>query len=348
MTKTFSLKELSQLTNSKLHGDPDLRVSAVDGLETAGEGDVSFLANPKYGEVMLKSKAGLICVDENTKLIDGMNFLISDDPSRAFQKIAEQFIANKKLQATTKGIHPSAVIHETAKIAENVNIGPLCVVEKDAVIKEGTTLFGSTFVGPNVTIGNNCMIHAGVTIREFTVIGNQVTIQPGAVIGSCGFGFTTDENGNHHKLEQIGNVIVEDNVEIGANTTIDRARFKSTIIGKGTMIDNLVQIAHNVTLGQNNIIVSQTGIAGSSKFGKNVFCGGQVGVVGHLEITDNVMIATRGGVSKSIKTPGVYGGSPVSPMADFNKQQVYARKLEKFVKKIALLEKKVAELENKS
>jgi UDP-3-O-[3-hydroxymyristoyl] glucosamine N-acyltransferase len=186
-----------------------------------------------------------------------------------------------------------------------------------------------------------------VTVREKCLIGNRVIIQPGAVIGSCGFGYTTNAQGEHVKLEQLGAVVIEDDVEVGANSTIDRARFKITRIGRGTKIDNLVQLGHNVDIGHNNIIVSQTGIAGSVKTGKNVVFGGQAGVVGHLEIADFVMVATRGGVSKSITQPGKYAGGPVMGLSDYNRQQVHLRKITDYVKQIDALEKKVMELEEK-
>ncbi|HPE84710.1 MAG TPA: UDP-3-O-(3-hydroxymyristoyl)glucosamine N-acyltransferase, partial [Chlamydiales bacterium] len=193
----------------------------------------------------------------------------------------------------------------------------------------------------------NCTIYPHVTIRERSQIGNRVTIQPGAVIGSCGYGYTMDAKGHHNKLEQIGNVIIEDDVEIGANTTIDRARFKSTRIGRGTKLDNLVQIGHNVSLGEDNLIISQSGIAGSAKTGRHVFMGGQGGIVGHVDITDNVQIATRGGVSKDIKTSGIYGGGPVMPMKEFNTMQVHIRKLSSYAKRLKELEIQLASLISK-
>jgi UDP-3-O-[3-hydroxymyristoyl] glucosamine N-acyltransferase len=193
----------------------------------------------------------------------------------------------------------------------------------------------------------HCHFHPHVTVRERCEIGNCVILQPGAVIGSCGFGFTTDTKGRHTKLEQLGTVILEDHVEIGANTSIDRARFKSTRIGRGTKIDNLVQIGHNVHIGYDNIIVSQTGIAGSVKTGKNVVFGGQAGVVGHLEIADFVMVATRGGVSKSINQPGKYAGGPVMGLSEYNRQQVHLRKITDYVKQIEELKKRLSELEEK-
>ena len=346
MTKQFSLAELSELTETDLVGNPDLKIISVDNLESASEQDASFLANPRYKEAMKQSNAGVICIDRSTEIVEGKNFLVSDNPSRTFQLIAEKILAASHQGSGFKGIHPTAVIHETAKVGEDVTIGPHVVVDAHTTIGNRTEIYPNAYVGSGVIIGEDCTLFPGSVVRERCVLGNRVILQPGAIIGSCGFGYTTNpKTGHHTKLEQIGNVVVEDDVEVGANATIDRARFKTTRIGKGTKIDNLVQIAHNVELGENNIIVSQTGIAGSAKLGNNVFLGGQAGVVGHLSICDNVKIATRGGVSKTITKPGIYGGGPVSPMPEFNKRQVLLRKIETFVKEIESLKKRIEKLE---
>ncbi|MBI3211539.1 MAG: UDP-3-O-(3-hydroxymyristoyl)glucosamine N-acyltransferase [Simkania negevensis] len=294
--KQVSLKELSEHTKTTLIGNPDLLICNVDTLEDATPQDAAFLANPRYKEAMKLSEAGVICVDRKTDLIAGKNFLISEDPSRTFQMIAEILFASNQDPSGFQGIHPSAVIHESVQIGKGVRIGPFVVVDRNAIIGDRTHILSSSYIGAEVVIGQDCMIYPGAMVRERSILGNRVILQPGAVIGSCGFGYTTDpKTGKHTKLAQIGNVILEDDVEIGANSTIDRARFKHTLIKKGTKIDNLVQIAHNVELGENNVIVSQSGIAGSSTLGNNVFLGGQAGVVGHVEITHGVTIATRGG-----------------------------------------------------
>jgi UDP-3-O-[3-hydroxymyristoyl] glucosamine N-acyltransferase len=342
--KKYSLAELSLFTQATLIGDPAYLITGVDAIDSATSEDASFLANPKYRSLLKTTHAGVICIDRNTSIEEGKNFLVSDDPSSTFQKIVENLLLHSTPSGFT-GIHPSAVVHSTAKIGNNVSIGPHVVIDKEVEIDDHTTIFPFVFIGSHTKIGSHCLFHSHVTIREKCLIGNRVILQPGAVIGSCGFGYATNSQGHHIKLEQLGIVILEDDVEIGANTTVDRARFKTTRIGRGTKIDNLVQIGHNVTLGSDNIIVSQTGIAGSAKTGKNVVMGGQAGVVGHLEIADYVMIATRGGVSKSIKESGKYGGSPVMPLGEYNKQQVYLRKIADYVKQIENLEKRVAKLE---
>ena len=343
--KKFTLAELAKLTRTTLVGNPDQCIVGVEALEAASPEDASFLANPRYREAMLHSKAGVICISQAVPPIDGKNFLISEEPSRTFQQIVEALHLSSNRQSGFEGIHATAVIHPTAKIAKDAKIGPYVVIDRNVTIGSRTEIAPFVSIGPSVAIGEECRIHAHVVIREACTLGNRVILQPGAIIGSCGFGYTTNAKGEHIKIEQLGNVIIEDDVEIGACTAIDRARFKVTSIGKGTKIDNLVQIAHNVTLGEHNIIVSQSGIAGSSKTGKHVILGGQAGVVGHLEITDNVMIATRGGVSKSINKPGKYAGGPVMPLAEYNRQQVQLRKIDEYVKKIEELERRLSELE---
>lgn len=346
-TKKFTLAELSTLTSATLVGNPDHLISGVEALESASSEDASFLANPRYRQAMHSSKAGVICIDQSIPTEEGKNYLISNDPSHTVQIIAQSFLKGTDYTTGFTGIHPTAVIHPTASIGNNVQIGPYVVIDQGVSIGDHTQIFPFVSIGPGVTIGADCILYAHVAIRERCVLGNRVILQPGAVIGSCGFGYLTNAKGKHIKLEQLGNVILEDDVEIGANTTIDRARFKVTRVSTGTKIDNLVQIGHNVILGQDNIIVSQTGIAGSVKTGRHVILGGQAGVVGHLEITDNVMIATRGGVSKSITEPGKYAGGPVMGLSDYNRQQVHLRKINQHVKQVEALEKRLEELETR-
>lgn len=344
----FSLKELAELTSAQLVGNPDHLISNIDTLENATSGDASFLANPRYKEAMKTSEAGVICIDPTIPLEAGKNYLISNDPSRTFQIIAEALYESKDSKSGFAGIHPTAIIHESAKIGLNVTIGPYAVIDRDVSIGDNTIIGSNCFIGFKATIGKDCHIHPTCVVRERCILGDRVILQPGAIIGSCGFGYTTSAMGIHSKLEQLGIVIIEDDVEIGANTTVDRARFKATRIAKGTKIDNLVQIAHNVEVGPGNLIAAQTGIAGSSKTGKNVMMGGQVGVLGHVEVADFVMIATRGGVSKSLTQAGKYRGSPAIDITEYNRQKVHVRKLDEYVKIIKDLQKRIEELEKKS
>ena len=335
--KSFKLAELAHLTSSTLVGDPECLITGVNTLEEALSNDASFFANPRYREAMKKSKAGVICAQAPES--DGRNYLVSENPSRAFQIIAEKLLL-KSRESAFQGIHPTAVIHPSAKIGLEVTIGPYAVIDRDTTIGARTAIGPHVSIGFEVEIGEDCQIQPHCTIRERSILKNRVILQPGAVIGSCGFGYIPDAQGRYIKLEQLGNVILEDDVEIGANTTIDRSRFKHSIVRKGSKIDNLVQIAHNVEVGEHNVIAAQTGIAGSAKTGKHVMLGGQVGILGHVELEDQVMIATRGGASKSLKK-GTYRGSPAIPITEYNRQEVHVRKIGEYVERIKELEKKL-------
>lgn len=342
----FTLKQLAELTQATLVGDPDYEITGVDSLESAGPKDASFVANPRYLTLLKKTKAGVVCVSEQELPTSCCNFLICKDPSVAFQQIINALLVQGKKSSGFSGIHPSAIVHPSAKIGSGVTIGPYAVVDEGVIIEDHAVVSAHVFLGSFVQIGASSYLYPHVTIREGCQIGKRVVIQPGAVIGSCGFGFSTSAQGEHTKLEQLGNVLIEDDVEIGANTAIDRARFKTTRIGRGTKIDNLVQIGHNVELGIHNLVVSQTGIAGSVKTGRNVVFGGQAGIVGHIEIGDFVMIGAKGGVSKSMPEKGKYAGSPVLPLAEHNRQQVHLRNIESYVKRIQTLEEQLKKLEN--
>lgn len=320
---SYTLQELAEYTQAHLHGNPAHRITGVQSLEAATESDASFLSNLRYEKAMKQSLAGLIIVPLTQELQPEKNYLLSDDPSRTFQQLIELFSRAQLVASAFLGIHKTAVIHESAKIEEGVTIGPYVTIDQGVSIGAKTHIHASCSIGPGVRLGSECILYPHVTIRERCQIGNRVVIQSGAVIGSCGFGFTTDKRGHHTKLNQVGNVVIEDDVEIGANATIDRARFQSTHIGEGTKIDNLVQIAHGVKIGKHNLIIAQTGIAGSTETGKHVILAGQVGVNGHIKIADNVIIAARSGVSKSIVKPGKYGGNPAMPLTEYNRMTVF-------------------------
>lgn len=336
MKKT--LKELSELTHCQLIGSADHVISGIEDLESATPSEASFLSNPRYRSLLQRTEAGVVCIDPDTPRVEGKNYLISKSPTAAFQKLIELFGKDKQPISGFFGIHPTAVIHPSASLGEGVSVGPY------AVIDAGCTIGDQTFIGPHVvisagvTIGKGCHLHPQCTIREGSQLGDRVIIQSGAVIGSCGFGYTTDSQGKHQKQEQMGIVVLEEDVEVGANTTIDRARFKETRVCRGTKIDNLVQIAHNVRLGPHNIIVSQTGISGSVKTGKYVVMGGQTGTVGHIEVADGAMFAARSGIKKSIKSGGKYGGNPAIPLAEHQRDQVYLKNIRELASKIRELE----------
>lgn len=335
----FTLAQLAALAAAQLVGNPNTIISGVNTLDEATPEDLSFLANPKYTEAMKKSGAGAICIDPQTPTEDGKNYLVTDNPSRTFQIIVERLLSTSQKTGFT-GIHPTAVIHPTAQVHPTANIGPYVVIDQGSKVGANTTLSPHVSLGFCVEIGDNCFLHPSSIVRERCILKNRVILQPGAIVGSCGFGYTMDNKGHYQKLEQLGIVILEDDVEIGANTTIDRSRFKATIVRRGSKIDNLCQLAHNVEVGEDNVIAAQTGIAGSAKTGKHVMLGGQVGIVGHIILDDKVMIATRGGASKSLKA-GTYRGSPCIPIHEYNRQEVYIRKIESYAARIKKLEELV-------
>lgn len=346
--KNFKLAEIATLTNSRLIGDPNHEIGSVADLEGANSQQASFLDNPRYEQAMLQSKAGVIFVHPKVTLPEGRNFLIHENPSLAFQQLIEIFFKEKGALTGFEGIHPTAVVHESCQIGKGVKIGPYAVLDQDVKVGHNTFIGSGTYIGPHTSIGDDCLIHPHVTIRERCLIGNRVILQPGAVIGSCGFGYHTDKQGNHIKLAQLGTVEIEDDVEIGAHSTIDRSRFETTTIKKGSKIDNLVQIGHNVTVGPHNIIVSQSGIAGSTKTGRHVVIGGQVAVLGHIKLGDGVMLAGRSGVTKSLLKPGKYGGVPAEPIEDHNRNGVFLRNIEKyFLKPLKALEEQIKQLKEK-
>lgn len=337
---TRTLKELGELTQSDVVGNPDYLIDGVDELGSAGAQDASFFSNIKYRELLKRTKAGAVCVDRKTPLIEGKNYLVSDNPSATFQKLVPLFVHNADVSGFT-GIHPTAIIHPTVRMGKNIQIGPLVVIDRDCIIGDGTRIMSHVSINPEVTIGQNVIIYSNVTIREGSKIGNRVILQPGVVIGGCGFGYITDEMGKHKKLKHFGIVVLEDDVEIGSNTTIDRARFKETRLKKGSKIDNLVMIAHNVSVGEDNLIVAQTGIAGSSTTGRHVVLAAQTGMVGHIDIGDQVILMARGAFSKSISEKGAYGGAPAVPVKDYHEQLIHIKRLSNYASRLKALEKKV-------
>lgn len=341
--QAIKLKELAEITQCSLIGDPEYLIDDVADLETATEQHASFLSNPRYLQAMRNSKAGVIFIDQSAPKVEGRNYLVSDHPSKAFQKLIDYFHPARKHPTGFSGIHPTAVIHPSAQLGEHVTVGPQAVIDEGVKIGPRTYIGPGSYIGPEVTIGQDCLIHARVVVRENCLIGNRVIIQPGAVIGSCGFGYIT-EQGRHVKLNQVGYVDIEDDVEIGANTTIDRARFQCTKVGQGSKIDNLVQLGHAVRVGRHNIIVAQTGIAGSTTTGQYVVLAGQVAVAGHLKLEDQVTVTGKSGVSKSLPS-GQYGGIPAIKLSDYNRNQVHLRNIEKTINQIEALERRVAQLE---
>jgi UDP-3-O-[3-hydroxymyristoyl] glucosamine N-acyltransferase len=306
----------------------------VEELATATATDVSFLANPLYRSLLTTTQAGVVCVDPSIPANPTKCYLISPSPSATFQTIVRLFLGGRTLWSGFSGIHPSAVIHPTAQLSDGVEIGPHAVIDAGCRIGRASRIGAGVILGPDVELGEECRLYPHATVREGCKLGHRVILQPGAVIGSCGFGYTTTPQGIHEKQEQLGIVVLEDDVEIGANTAIDRARFKETRIARGTKVDNLVQIGHNVLLGPHNLIVSQTGISGSVTTGHHVVMGGQTGVVGHVKVASGAMFAARSGIKKSIHEGGKYGGNPAVPLNEHQREQATLRKLARKTPKI--------------
>lgn len=307
-------------------------------LDLAESADISFLGNEKYFQQFLYTKAGAVIVPEGHDFQNSGPALIAvKNPSLAFSAVISHF--SEKLATFSPGIHSTASVSPTAKLnPDKVCIHAGAVVMDGASIGDGTEIAPNATIYPNVSVGKDCKIASNVSIRENCVIGDRVQLQPGCVIGADGYGYEF-ANGRHEKIPQVGNVVVGDDVEIGANTTIDRARFGKTVIGEGTKIDNLVQIAHNCIIGKHCLIVSQTGIAGSTKIGDYVTLAAQVGVVGHIEIGEKVTVTARGGVTQSLEGGIIYGGKPATPLRHSMKLEALVRRLPKLADRIKALEK---------
>lgn len=340
MQKT--LAEIANIVDGEVVGDEDLVITGLGGIQEAKEGDITFLANPKYILLSKKTKASAIIVSRGME-IPGKSVIRTDNPSLAFTDLITA-MTEEGPSLVGKGVHKAAFIAEDAVIGENVSIGPYAIIEGQATIGDNTVIYGGSYVGHYASIDNDCLIYPNVTIREQVVIGSRVIIHSGAVIGSDGFGFV-QVDGVHKKIPQVGTVSIEDDVEIGANVTIDRARFDKTIIGRGTKIDNLVQVAHNVVMGENCIIVSQVGISGSVNIGNGAILAGQAGVTGHLSIGEGAVVLSQSAVAKSVPARTQVSGSPARPHNDAKRVHAYTQRLPQYVKMIKELQKRVEELE---
>ncbi|MDD5347473.1 MAG: UDP-3-O-(3-hydroxymyristoyl)glucosamine N-acyltransferase [Candidatus Omnitrophica bacterium] len=341
MAKT--LGEIARFVNGELVGDAATPVSGVAGIEDAREGDITFLASPKYAAFLSRTAASAVIVGRDVS-VKGKPVIRTDNPSLAFVK-AVSFLFPQQ-QTHFEGIHASASIAKGVKLGKKTAVGAFVVIEEGSSVGDNTVIYPHTYVGRDCSIGKDALIYANVSIRERTAIGDRVIIQNGAVIGSDGFGFVTI-NGRHEKIPQVGCVVIEDDVEIGANTTIDRARFDKTVIGAGTKIDNLVQIAHNVTIGKNCLIVAQTGIAGSAAIGNNVIMAGQSASVGHVTIGDNSVVMARSGVSKSLAPGSIVWGTPAQPADEEKKARVLYQNLPKLFDTVKELKKQLEKKDNR-
>jgi len=339
-----TLQEIAEFIDGEVVGNGNTVITGVSGIREAGEGDITFVANPKYSPLIEKTGASAIITSRDVKTAP-KPIIRTDNPSLAFAKLIS-FMAQAELKHP-QGIHPTAILGKDVSVGSDVAIGPYVVVEDNVCIGDRTIIYAGCFLDHHTKIGSDTLIYANVSIRERITIGNHVIIHSGTVIGCDGFGFATIE-GLHHKIPQVGTVEIGDNVEIGANVTIDRARFEKTIIGSGTKIDNLVQIAHNVVIGNNSIIVAQVGISGSTTVGNNVILAGQVGLVGHINIGDNVVVMAQSGVSKSIPSGTTAWGYPAKPANIAKRINAGVQNLPRLYKTVAELKKKIEELEVKA
>lgn len=337
---TFTAKDIARLLNGTVEGDENVTVDKLAKIEEGTQGSLSFLANPKYTSFIYTSAASIIIVDKQftpEKAVKATLIRV-DDPYAAFAGLLDHY---NQLKLDKRGISDQAFISPSAKIGKNVYIGPFAFIGENAVIGDKTKIYPQSYVGDDVTIGKNTTLFSGVKVYAGNVIGSNCIIHAGVVIGADGFGFAPQQDSNYKKVAQIGNVIIEDNVEIGANTTIDRATLGSTIIRKGVKLDNLIQIAHNVEVGENTVMAAQSGIAGSSKVGRNCMVAAQVGIVGHLTVGNNVKVAGQSGVTTNLKDDAVVFGSPAFDAGKYRKAYVHFRNLQKLVDRIEELEKKL-------
>ena len=342
----LTLSEVLALTGGKiLSGAPETTVSGVATLADATPSEVSFLGNEKYYKDFLATKAGIVLVPPALpEYPEGVAFIEVENPSLAFNAMVEHFM--KAANDFEPGIAPSAVVSPTAKLnPDKVRVCAGAIIEDGAEIGDGSDIGPGCVIGKSAVLGKDCKLYARVVVRERCILGNKVVIQPGAVIGSDGFGFLlNNETGRYDTVDQVGIVEIGDCVDIGANTTIDRARFGRTIIGEGSKIDNLVQIGHNVVVGKHTVIVSQSGIAGSSKLGDYVTVAAQVGIAGHLNVGDKAVLAARTGVMSSLEGGQVYWGAPAAPYKDAAKQFAAIRKLPDAMKEMLALKKQAEEI----
>ena len=341
----FSAAQIAALINGKLVGDPEVMVNNFGKIEEADAGQLAFLANPKYEEFLYSTKASIIIVNDNQVLKEKINAALIHVPDAylAFASLLSKYQEMMNQQLT--GIQEPVYISQSAVLEENVYVGSFAFIGNNVSIGKNVKIYPQVYIGDDVSIGDYSVIYPGVKIYHRCVIGKQVTIHGGAVIGADGFGFAPQADGSFKKIPQMGNVVIEDFVEVGSNATIDRATIGSTLIKSGAKLDNLIQIAHNVEIGSNTVIAAQSGVSGSTKLGKNVMVGGQVGIVGHIQIADGSKINAQSGVTKSLKTPNsAVTGSPAFEYTSALRSQAAARKLPAFEKRIMELEKLVQQL----
>lgn len=336
----FTAEQIAGILEGTIVGDPNIEVSKLAKIEEGIQGSLTFLANPKYKSYIYKTQASITIVNKDFEPEEPLSTTLIkvEDAYGAFTKLLEYY---NQIKLNKEGIEQPCFISETASIGDNIYVGAFTYIGENVKIGNNVKIFPNTYIGDNVRLGENTIVFSGGKIYSDCIIGDNCVINSGAIIGADGFGFAPNEKGEYSKVPQIGNVIIEDHVDIGAGTTIDRATLGSTIIRRGVKLDNQIQIAHNVEIGKNTVIAAQTGVAGSTKIGENCQIGGQVGVAGHLTIGNNVKVQAQSGIGRNVKDNEVLQGSPSFGYSDWNKSYVYFKNLPKLVKTINDLEKKV-------
>ncbi|MEC5147256.1 UDP-3-O-(3-hydroxymyristoyl)glucosamine N-acyltransferase [Chitinophaga sp. 212800010-3] len=340
----FSALQLATMLDGKLEGNPDVKVSNIAKIEEAGEGMLSFIANPKYEEFIYTTNASILIVNESLVIerpIKSTLIRVKDAYS-SFALLLEQY---RYLTGNKSGIQQPSYVPKSVKMGENVFVGAFAYLGENVVLGNNVKIHPGVYLGDNVIVNNDSVLYPGVKVYDNCIVGSRVVLHAGCVIGGDGFGFAPQPDGSYKKVPQIGNVVIHDDVEIGANTTIDRATMGSTVIQQGVKLDNLIQVAHNVDIGINTVIAAQTGVSGSTKIGQNCVIGGQVGMVGHIHIADGTKINAQSGLSKSITTPNTsLTGSPAYDYKSSLKSQAIFRNLPDLEKRVKELEEMVKQL----
>ncbi|RKR12944.1 UDP-3-O-[3-hydroxymyristoyl] glucosamine N-acyltransferase [Maribacter vaceletii] len=335
----FTASQIAGILEGEIEGNPEIAVHKLAKIEEGEKGSLTFLANPKYTSHIYSTKASVTIVNKDfiPEQSISTTLIKVEDAYESFSKLLEYY---NEVKNNKKGIESPVFIADTAKYEEDVYIGAFTYIGTNVVLGKNVKIYPNVFIGDNVIIGDNSSVLAGARVCSESVIGKNCTIHSGVIVGADGFGFAPNKDGSYSKIPQTGNVILEDNIDVGAGTTIDRATLGSTILRKGVKLDNQIQIAHNVEIGENTVIAAQTGIAGSTKIGKNCMIGGQVGIVGHITIGDNVRIQAQSGIGRNVKDNEILQGSPALNYGDYNKSYVHFKNLPKIVNRINQLEKK--------
>lgn len=343
----FTAKQISELLSGTIEGDENVQVAELSKIEDGKPGSLCFLSNPKYENYLYSTQASIVIVGDDFIPSQSFNCTLIKvkDPYSAFSILLEKYNEVLNQSSGLSGIEEPSFIHPSAKIGKNVFIGAFSYISENVVIGDDTKIFTQVYLGDGAVIGNKCTLHPGVKIYSRSVLGDRIVIHSNTVVGSDGFGFAPQTNGTYSKIAQIGNVIIEDDVEIGANTAIDRATMGSTFIRKGVKLDNLIQIAHNVDVGEHTVVAAQTGISGSTKLGGNSVIGGQVGIAGHLSLAKGTQIGAQAGVNFStVEENKQWHGSPAQPLRDWMKATVIFKQLPSVEKRIAKLEAVISKL----